>query len=114
MANNNDIEDYLEVAQAQHAMSEESMDKSWKDEFIVAVFMLPIIINFLVPLWDSTFTIAMAWENLAKAPEWYQTVVSILVLVIFGLKAIVYKVADKLFDTGPKSTGGGGGCKCKE
>ena len=112
MANDNNIEDYLEVAQAQHAMSEESMDKSWKDEFIVAVFMLPIIINFLVPLWDPTYTITLAWESLAKAPEWYQTVVSILVLVIFGLKAIVYKVADKLFDTGDKG-GKCGGC-CKE
>jgi len=113
MANNDDIEDYIEVRKAEHAMNEESMDKSWKDEFIVAVFMLPIIINFIVPLWDSTFTIAMAWDNLARAPEWYQTVVSILVLVIFGLKAIVYKVADKLFDTGSKPNSGGG-CKCKE
>jgi len=113
MANNDDIEDYIEVRKAEHAMNEESMDKSWKDEFIVFVFMLPIIINFIVPLYSPEMTIAMAWDNLAKAPEWYQTVVSILVLVIFGLKAIVYKVADKLFDTGPKPSGSSG-CKCKE
>ena len=38
------------------------------------------------------------------------TIIGILVLVIFGLKAIVYKAADKLFDTPKKSSG----CKFKK
>ena len=84
-----------------HQMAEESMDNSWKDEFIVIVFSFPIIINFLMPLFSET-TMAEAWDNLAKAPEWYTTIIGILVLVIFGLKAIVYKAADKLFEK-PKS-----------
>jgi hypothetical protein len=89
-------------------MLEESMDNSWKDEIIVLVFSLPIVINFLAPMF-SEMTITQAWENLSLAPEWYTTVISILVLVIFGLKNVVYKVADKLFDT--KSSGG---CKCQK
>ena len=79
-----------------HQIAEESMDNSWKDELIVVVFSLPIVLNFLTPLFSET-TMAQAWENLAKAPEWYTTIIGILVLVIFGLKAIVYKAADKLF-----------------
>lgn len=98
----------IHIKQAEHKMSEESMDNSWKDEFIVLVFSLPIVITFLTPLFTE-MTVAEAWENLAKAPEWYQTVISILVLVIFGLKSVVYKVADKLFDTQPTANK----CKCK-
>lgn len=99
----------IEIKEAEHQMSEESMDNSWKDEFIVLVFSLPIVINFLAPMF-SEMTITQAWENLSLAPEWYTTVISILVLVIFGLKNVVYKVADKLFDTGAKSSG----CKYKK
>ena len=87
-------------------MAEESMDNSWKDEAIVIVFSFPIVMNFLAPIF-SEVTLSQAWENLAKAPEWYTTIVGILVLVIFGLKAVVYKVADKLLDT-PKK------CNCKK
>lgn len=88
----------LQEKELDHQMQEESMENSWKDELIVIVFSLPIVLNFLTPLFSET-TMAQAWENLAKAPEWYTTIIGILVLVIFGLKAIVYKAADKLFAT---------------
>jgi hypothetical protein len=97
--------DMEEEKKLDHQIAEESMDNSWKDELIVVVFSLPIVLNFLTPLFSET-TMAQAWENLAKAPEWYTTIIGILVLVIFGLKAIVYKAADKLFES-PK------GCKKK-
>lgn len=103
------VDDKIKLAQSEHKIQEESMENSWKDEFIVGVFSLPIIVNFLYPLFDSTYTLTMAWENLSKAPEWFQSIISILVLVIFGLRAIVYRVADKLFDTSNS-----GGCKCKK
>lgn len=99
----------IEIKKAEHQMSEESMDNSWKDEFIVLVFSFPIVLNFMMPLFTET-TMVEAWSNLALAPEWYTTVISILVLVVFGLKNVVYKVADKLFDTGSKSSG----CKYKK
>ena len=98
----------MEEKQLDHKIAEESMDNSWKDEALVIVFSLPIVINFLTPLFSET-TMTQAWENLAKAPEWYTTILGILVLVIFGLKAIVYKAADKLFETPKKSS-----CNCKK
>jgi hypothetical protein len=98
--------DMEEEKKLDHQIAEESMDNSWKDEAIVIVFSFPIVMNFLAPIF-SEVTLSQAWENLAKAPEWYTTIVGILVLVIFGLKAVVYKVADKLLDT-PKK------CNCKK
>jgi hypothetical protein len=88
-------------------IEEESMENSWKDELVVIVFSLPIVLNFLSPIFSES-TMGQAWENLAKAPEWYTTILGVLFLVIFGLRNLVYKLADKLFDT--KS---GGKCNCK-
>ena len=89
--------DKINSKKLDHKISEESMDNSWKDEFIVLVFSLPIIVTFLYPLFTGA-TMEQAWVNLGNAPEWYTTIIGILVLVIFGLKAIVYKAADKLFE----------------
>jgi len=84
-------------------IEEESMENSWKDEFIVMVFSLPVVANFVTPLFTE-MTMKEAWTNLAEAPEWYTTILTVLVLVIFGMRNLVYKLADKLFDT--KNTGG--------
>jgi len=84
-------------------IEEESMENSWKDEFIVMVFSLPVVVNFVTPLF-SEMTMKEAWTNLAEAPEWYTTILTVLVLVIFGMRNLVYKLADKLFsnDSGSK------------
>ena len=84
-------------------IEEESMENSWKDEFIVMVFSLPVVVNFIMPMF-SEMTMKEAWTNLAEAPEWYTTILTVLVLVIFGMRNLVYKLADKLFsnDSGSK------------
>jgi len=91
----------------EHEIAEESMDNSWKDEFIVLVFSLPVVVNFLMPIF-SEMTMKEAWENLNSASEWYTQILFVLVLVIFGMRRLVYKIADKLFDT-QKSE-----CDCKK
>ena len=90
-----------------HEIAEESMENSIKDEVIVFVFSLPVVINFVMPIFTQ-MTMKEAWTNLAEAPEWYTTILTVLVLVIFGMRKLVYKLADKLFDT-QKS-----GCNCKK
>jgi len=87
-------------------IEEESMENSWKDEFIVMVFSLPVVVNFVMPLFTE-MSMKDAWVNLKEAPEWYTTILTVLVLVIFGMRNLVYKLADKLFDTKEK------GCNCK-
>ena len=90
-----------------HEIAEESMENSIKDEVIVFVFSLPVVINFVMPIFTE-MTMKEAWTNLAEAPEWYTTILTVLVLVIFGMRKLVYKLADKLFDT-QKS-----GCNCNK
>lgn len=86
-----------------HEIAEESMENSIKDEVIVFVFSLPVVINFVMPMFTE-MTMKEAWTNLAEAPEWYTTILTVLVLVIFGMRNLVYKLADKLFsnDSGSK------------
>ena len=84
-------------------IEEESIENSWKDEFIVMVFSLPVVVNFIMPIFTE-MTMMEAWMNLKEAPEWYTTILTVLVLVIFGMRNLVYKLADKLFsnDSGSK------------
>jgi len=97
----------IEEKIVEQEIAEESMDNSWKDEFIVLVFSLPVVVNFLMPIF-SEMTMKEAWENLNSASEWYTQILFVLVLVIFGMRRLVYKIADKLFDT-QKSE-----CDCKK
>jgi len=96
----------IEEKKAEHEIAEESLSNSWKDEYIVVIVFMFIPINFLAPF-VSDMSMTQAFENLAKIPEWMQQILFVLVLVVFGMKKLVYKIADKLFDT--KSD-----CNCKK
>ena len=76
----------------------ESLSLSWKDELIVIVLLLPIPINFLSTFFTDE-TMRDAWANLELMPEWYQHLLYIVTLVVFGLKALVFRIAEKLFKT---------------
>ena len=76
----------------------EALSLSWKDELIVIVLLLPIPINFLSTFFTDE-TMRDAWANLELMPEWYQHLLYILTLVVFGLKALVFRIAEKLFKT---------------
>jgi hypothetical protein len=86
----------IEEKKLQHEIQEESLSRSWKDEFIVVMLMLPIPLTMLYPyVTDDTMT--TAWSNLALMPEWYQQLLMVVLLVVFGLKALLFRIADKLF-----------------
>lgn len=76
----------------------ESLSLSWKDELIVITLLLPIPISFLSTLFTDE-TMKDAWINLGLMPEWYQHLLYIVTLVVFGLKALVFRIAEKLFKT---------------
>ena len=76
----------------------EALSLSWKDELIVIVLLLPIPINFLSTFFTDE-TMRDAWANLELMPEWYQHLLYIVTLVVFGLKALVFRIAGKLFKT---------------
>ena len=76
----------------------EALSLSWKDELLVIVLLLPIPINFLSTFFTDE-TMRDAWANLELMPEWYQHLLYIVTLVVFGLKDLVFRIAEKLFKT---------------
>ena len=86
----------LEQEKEQFDMDSESLSLSWKDELIVIVLLFPIPITFLSTFFTDE-TIHDAWASLGLMPDWYQTLLMVVTLVVFGLKALVFRIAEKLF-----------------
>ena len=86
----------LEEEKERFDMDSEALSLSWKDELIVITLLLPIPITFISTFF-TTETIADAWKNLGMMPDWYQTLLMVVTLVVFGLKALVFRIAEKLF-----------------
>jgi len=86
----------LEKEKEQFDMDSESLSLSWKDELIVIVLLFPIPITFLSTFFTDE-TINDAWVSLGLMPDWYQTLLMVVTLVVFGLKALVFRIAEKLF-----------------
>jgi hypothetical protein len=80
----------------QFDMDSEALSLSWKDELIVVVLLFPIPVTFLSTFFTDE-TIQDAWNSLALMPDWYQNILMIVTLVVFGLKALVFRIAEKLF-----------------
>ncbi len=80
----------------QFEMDSESLSLSWKDELIVVVLLFPIPITFISTFFTDE-TIADAWKSLGMMPDWYQNILMVVTLVVFGLKALVFRIAEKLF-----------------
>jgi len=80
----------------QFDMDSEALSLSWKDELIVVVLLFPIPVTFLSTFFTDE-TITDAWNSLALMPDWYQNILMIVTLVVFGLKALVFRIAEKLF-----------------
>lgn len=76
----------------------ESLSLSWKDELIVIVLLFPIVVTFVSTFFTEE-TIEDAWRSLSLMPDWYQTILMVVTLVVFGLKALVFRIAEKLFRT---------------
>ncbi len=74
----------------------EALSLSWKDELIVIVLLFPIPVTFISTFFTEE-TMKDAWTNLGLMPDWYQTILMVVTLVVFGLKALVFRIAEKLF-----------------
>ena len=85
-----------EEKKEQFDMDSEALSLSWKDEMIVLTLLLPIPLTFISTFFTNE-TITDAWNNLGLMPDWYQTILLIVTLVVFGLKALVFRIAEKLF-----------------
>jgi hypothetical protein len=72
----------------------ENMEKSWKDEVILLVFLVPMIMSFIPSLSDYALA---GFGVIAQMPEWYRYIIIGMVVVIYGLRGLLEKViASKL------------------
>ena len=85
-----------EAGQAQNydldRLAMEQMSKSWKDEILLLVFLIPMIMAF-VPDMDK-YALA-GFEVIAKMPDWYQYIIIGMVVVIYGMRGLLEKIIDK-------------------
>jgi len=64
----------------------QNMQKSWKDELVLIVFLSPMLMAFL----PATAEYALAgFDIIAKMPEWYVAIIIGMVVVIYGLRGLL-------------------------
>ena len=72
----------------------EQMNKSWKDEFLLLVFLTPMLMAFIPGL--EAYSLA-GFTVIAQMPEWYRYIIIGMVVVIYGLRGLLEKVLEKKF-----------------
>lgn len=65
-----------------------NMEKSYKDEFILLVFMIPMILAF-IPSMD--IYALRGFEVIEKMPQWYQAILIGMIVVIYGMRSMLDK-----------------------
>jgi len=72
----------------------ENMNKSWKDELLLIIFLTPMIMAF-VPSWAEYAL--RGFEIIERMPEWYRYIIIGMVVVIYGLRGMLTKILDRKF-----------------
>ena len=70
----------------------QQMEKSWKDELILIIFLAPMVMAF-IPGMDG-YALA-GFEVIAKMPEWYQYTLIGMIVVIYGMRGMVKALVNK-------------------
>ena len=65
-----------------------NMEKSYKDEVILAVFLTPMVLAF-IPGFDQYAL--RGFEVIQKMPQWYQYTIIGMVVVIYGMRGMLDK-----------------------
>lgn len=66
--------------------AQQDMKTSWKDEFYVILFSIPLIMAFIPDMQDI---VLKGFETLNKTPDWYMLLVTGMVASVFGLRWLI-------------------------
>ena len=66
--------------------AQSDMKTSWKDEYLVILFSIPLILSFIPYTQEA---ILRGFETLDKTPEWYMFLVTGIVASVFGLRWLI-------------------------
>ena len=64
----------------------QNMNKTWKDELILVIFMIPLVMSFL-PAYQEYVTAGFA--SLALVPDWYMYILVGMITVIYGMRGLL-------------------------
>ena len=73
----------------------QNMDKSWKDELILLIWLTPVVMSF-IPVWQP-FVVA-GFASLALVPDWYMYILVGLVTVIYGMRGMLKMALQLMID----------------
>ena len=66
--------------------AQQDMKTSWKDEFYVILFSIPLIMAFIPDMQDI---VLKGFETLNKTPDWYMLLITGIVASVFGLRWLI-------------------------
>ena len=64
----------------------QNMEKTWKDELILVIFMIPLVMSF-IPSYQEYVTTGFA--SLALVPDWYMYILVGMITVIYGMRGML-------------------------
>ncbi len=67
----------------------QNMDKSWKDELVLLIWLTPVVMSF-IPTWQPY--VIEGFASLALVPDWYMYILVGLVTVIYGMRGMLKMV----------------------
>lgn len=67
----------------------QNMEKSWKDEIILVVWLTPIAMCFIP---DYHVYVTNGFASLALVPDWYMGILVGMVVVIYGMRGLLKMV----------------------
>ena len=70
----------------------EQMGTSWKDEFILIIFLAPMVMAFIPGYKDYALA---GFAVIAQMPTWYQYIIIGMVVVIYGLRGLLEKFLNR-------------------
>ena len=70
----------------------QNMDKSWKDELILLIWLVPVVMSFIP---EYQYIVATGFSSLSLVPDWYMYILIGMVTVIYGMRGML-KMALKI------------------
>lgn len=64
----------------------QNMEKSWKDELILLIWLMPVVVSF-IPEWQPY--VVAGFAGLDNVPNWYVFILVGMITVIYGMREIL-------------------------
>ena len=73
----------------------QNMDKSWKDELILIIWLAPVVLCFLP---EYQVHVTNGFATLALVPDWYMYILVGMIVVIYGLRGLLRMFLQLMID----------------